>query len=166
MIKAAEGVQEAMQCATRMVTRMGKCGGARRDKEQSKSIFHGTGMVCRIGMIALFWFAASASACEYPDLGNLPLRRAVTKVKLLPETEAWANYIHKTGAIVQYALLLEQPITHAGRCYWTVEAIAEGKVWRRFYVTPDGKRVLDEDRKPAAAPRAARPSVAAKAGAR
>src|SRR3954467_9692401 len=120
----------------------------------------------RIGMIALFWCAAAASACEYPDLGNLPLRRAVTKVKLLPETEAWANYIHKTGAIVQYALLLEEPITHAGRCYWTIEAIAEGKVWRRFYVTPDGKRVLDEDRKRAATPQAARPSAAAKAGAR
>lgn len=166
MIKAGEGMQEAMQRTPCVVTRMGNSGGAGREKKQSKSIFHGAGMVCRIGMIALFWFAASASACEYPDLGNLPLRRAVTKVKLLPETEAWSNYIHKTGAIVQYALLLEQPITHAGRCYWTVEAIAEGKVWRRFYVTPDGKRVLDEDRKPAAAPRAARRSAAAKAEAR
>jgi hypothetical protein len=123
-------------------------------------------MVCRIGMIALFWCAASASACEYPDLGNLPLRRAVTKVKLLPETEAWANYIHKTGAIVQYALLLEDQIKHAGRCFWTVEAIAEGKVWRRFYVTPDGRRVLDEERKPIAARPAAKPSAAAKAGSR
>jgi hypothetical protein len=123
-------------------------------------------LVHRIGLIALFWCATVVQACDYPDLGNLPLRRAVTKVKLLPETEAWANYIHKTGAIVQYALLLEQPITHAGRCYWTVEAIAEGKLWRRFYVTPDGKRVLDEDRKSVAVPRAARPSAAATAGAR
>ncbi len=122
----------------------------------------------RIGLIALFWCATVVQACDYPDLGNLPLRRAVTKVRLLPETEAWANYIHKTGAIVQYALLLEAPITHAGRCYWTLEAIAEGKVWRRFYVTPDGKRVLDEDRKPLStrAPQAARPSAAARAAAR
>ena len=119
----------------------------------------------RIGIVALFWCATTAQACGYPDEGNMPLRRAVTKVKLLPETEAWSAYIHKTGAIVQYALLLEQPITHAGRCYWTVEAIAEGKVWRRFYVTPDGKRVLDEDKKPATAPRGARPSAAARAGA-
>ena len=120
----------------------------------------------RIGMLALFWCASAASACEYPDQGNLPLRRAVTKVKLLPETEAWANYIHKTGAIVQYALLLESQITHAGRCFWTVEASADGKVWRRFYVTPDAKRVLDEERKPIATPRAATPSAAATAGAR
>ena len=119
----------------------------------------------RIGFAALLWCAVGAQACDYPDLGNLPLRRAVTKVKLLPETEAWSAYVHKTGAIVQYALLLEQPVNHAGRCYWTVDAIAEGKVWRRFYVTPDGKRVLDEDRKPAAAPRGARPSAAARAGA-
>jgi hypothetical protein len=118
-------------------------------------------------MSALFLCASIAQACDYPDLGNLPLRRAVTKVKLLPETEAWASYIHKSGAIVQYALLLEERLKHQGRCYWTVEAIAEGKVWRRFYVTPDGTRVLDEDRKPLPlrAPRGAKPSAAAKAGA-
>jgi hypothetical protein len=119
----------------------------------------------RIGIAALFWCAAAAQACEYPDLGNLPLRRAVTKVKLLPETEAWAAYIRKTGAVVQYALLLEQTLQQAGRCYWTIEAIADGKVWRRFYVTPDGMRVLDEERKPATAPQGARPSAAARAGA-
>ena len=119
----------------------------------------------RIGLLALLWCGTPALACEYPDLGNLPLRRAVTKVKLLPETEAWADYIHKTGAVVQYALLLEQQIEHTGRCYWTVEVSAEGKVWRRFYVTPDGKRVLDEERRPAAAPRGARRSAAATAGA-
>jgi hypothetical protein len=120
----------------------------------------------RYGMaVALFWCVGAAQACAYPDLGNLPLRRAVTKVKLLPETEAWAAHIHKTGSVVQYALLLEQTLKQAGRCYWTVEAIAEGKVWRRFYVTPDGTRVLDEARKPAPGPREARKSAAAKAGA-
>lgn len=118
----------------------------------------------RIGMAALFWCAMAAQACDYPDQGTMPLHRAVTKVKLLPETEARAAYLHNTGTIVQYALLLEQTLDQAGRCYWTVEAIAAGKVWRRFYVTPDGKRLLDEDRKPRAAPRGARPSAAARAG--
>jgi hypothetical protein len=118
----------------------------------------------RYGMaVALFWCVGAAQACAYPDLGNLPLRRAVTKVKLLPQTEAWADEAHKNGVVVQYALLLEATIQQAGRCYWTVEAIAEGKLWRRFYVTPDGKRVLDEARKPAAAPQAARRSAAATA---
>ena len=95
----------------------------------------------------------------------MPLRRAVTKVKLLPEAEAWAEQAHRAGVVVQYALLLEATIRQAGRCYWTVEAIAEGKLWRRFYVTPDGQRVLDEARKPIAAPRGARRSAAATAAA-
>jgi len=119
----------------------------------------------RLGLAALIWCATFAQACEYPDQGNMPLRRAVTRVKLLPETEAWSAYLRKTGVVVQYALLLEQPLEHGGRCYWTVEAIAEGKVWRRFYVTPDGKRVLDEERRPVAAPPATRRSAGAKAGA-
>jgi len=49
-----------------------------------------------------------ALACEYPDEGNLPLRRAVTKVRLLPEIEAWSAAARKDSAAVQYALLLEQ----------------------------------------------------------
>jgi len=35
--------------------------------------------------------ATSGFACEYPDQGTMPLHRAVTRVKLLPETEAWAK---------------------------------------------------------------------------
>jgi hypothetical protein len=119
----------------------------------------------RIGVATLLCCATGAQACEYPDLGNLPLRRAVTKVKLLPQTEAWAAGHHKSGKVVQYALQLEQTLRQAGRCYWTVDAIAEGKLWRRFYVTPDGKRVLGEDRKPAGVRPAARPSAAARAAA-
>jgi len=72
----------------------------------------------------------------------MPLRRAVGKVKFLPETEAWASRVHKTGAVVQYALLLDQPKRDKGRCYWPVEVRAEGKLWRRFYVSPDGKTLL------------------------
>ena len=121
----------------------------------------------RIGVAALFWCATGALACDYPDLGNLPLRRAVTKVKYLPQTEAWAAARHEAGQAVQYALQLEQTLRQAGRCYWTVDAIAEGQLWRRFYVTPDGTRVLGEDRMPLStrARRAARPSAAAKAAA-
>ncbi len=115
----------------------------------------------RIGLAALLWCAAGAQACTYPDLGNLPLRRAVAKVKYLPDTEAWAAEQHQAGKVVQYALQLERELQLAGRCYWTVDAITDGRLWRRFYVTPDGRRVLGEDRKPAAARRAARPSAAA-----
>ena len=83
-----------------------------------------------------------ALACEYPDLGNLPLRRAVSKVKYLPETQAWASSMHESGAVVQYALLLDQPHRSRGRCYWPLELRADGKLWRRYYVSPDGTRLL------------------------
>ena len=83
-----------------------------------------------------------ALACEYPDQGNLPLRRAVSRVKYLPETEAWARSMHQAGAVVQYALLLDAPLQRGGRCYWPVEVRAEGRLWRRFYVTPDGRWLL------------------------
>jgi hypothetical protein len=89
-------------------------------------------------------FAGPALACDYPDEGNMPLRRAVTRVELLPETDAWARHMHKSGAVVQYAVLLDETVREAGRCYWTVEVRAEGKLWRRFYVSPDGKRILLE----------------------
>src|SRR5262245_37587927 len=81
-----------------------------------------------------------AAACVYPDEGTMPLHRAITRVKLLPETEAWA----RTKRNVQYALLLESTRKLQGRCYWTVEARADGSLWRRFFVTPDGKRMLSE----------------------
>ena len=74
----------------------------------------------------------------------MPLRRAVSKVRNLPEIEAWASTVHKTGAIVQYVLFLDRELKKNGRCYWTVEARAEGRTWQRFYVTPDGGSVLNE----------------------
>ncbi len=74
----------------------------------------------------------------------MPLRRAVSKVKYLEETEAWASRMHETGAVVQYALLLDQPRIVRGRCYWPVEVRAEGRLWRRFYVTPDGQYVIQK----------------------
>jgi hypothetical protein len=99
-----------------------------------------------------FLVCCPAFACDYPDEGNMPLRRAVSKVKFLPETEAWAAAMHKTGAVVQYALLLDEPRHERGRCYWPVDVRAEGKLWRRYYVSPDGRKLLPQAAK---APQAA-----------
>jgi hypothetical protein len=116
---------------------------------------------------ALLLFPLAALSCDYPDEGTMPLHRAVTKVKLRPETEAWAAAIHKTGAVVQYALSLDRERHSGGRCYWTVEARAEGNTWRRFYVSPDGKSVLSESGRPeAGARRKATTSGEARAGGR
>ena len=78
----------------------------------------------------------------------MPLRRAVSKVRFLPEVEAWANAVHKSGAVVHYALLLEETVEAAGRCHWTVEVRAGGGTWRRFYVSPDGGSVRAENPRP------------------
>src|SRR5687767_14537247 len=88
--------------------------------------------------VSLLLASLPAIACEYPDQGNLPLRRAVSVVRELPETKAWAKAMQDSGAVVQYVLLLEKDIFDGRRCYWTVEVNAEGKTWRRFYVTPGG----------------------------
>lgn len=93
----------------------------------------------------------------------MPLRRAVSKVKFLPETQAWADTMHKAGTVVQYALLLQESRLKDGRCYWPLEVRAGGELWRRYYVTPDGKRLL---RPEGAAPPAARRPQAATAAAR
>lgn len=106
-------------------------------------------------LCALLLACGTALACEYPDEGNMPLRRAVAKVKYLPETEAWATAMHENGAVVQYALLLDQPVRRSRRCYWPVEIRAAGKLWRRYYVTPDGQR-LAQDPRPATAPAGSR----------
>ena len=82
--------------------------------------------------------AVPALGCDYPDEGSMPLRRAVASIKLLPQTEAWASAAHKAGALVQYAVLLDRPETRNGRCYWTVEVKANGELWRRFLVSPQG----------------------------
>jgi hypothetical protein len=87
------------------------------------------------------WGALPAFACEYPNKGNMPLRRAIAQVKYLPETEAWAAAMHEAGVVVHYALHLDQPRRENGRCYWPVEVRAGSELWRRFYVTPDGKSV-------------------------
>lgn len=80
-------------------------------------------------------------ACEYPDQGNLPLRRAVAKVKSLPDVEALAKEMHEKGEVVQYALLLEEDAHEGKRCYWRIDVNAGGKTWHSFYVTPDGRHL-------------------------
>lgn len=61
-------------------------------------------------------------ACEVPDEGNMPMRR--------------------NHASVQYLVRLDAPVRQAGRYYWPVEVRADGKLWRRFLVSPDGKSVV------------------------
>lgn len=111
------------------------------------------------GLVAV---SLPALACDYPDEGNLPLRRAVSRVKFMADTEAWASRLHEAGVVVQYALSLDRDWHRNGRCYWTVEARAQGATWRRFYVSPDGKSLLSEDGRPVATgPRKATASPAA-----
>jgi hypothetical protein len=95
---------------------------------------------CLIGALAL-----PAFACEFPDEGGMPLRRAVTKVQMLSEVDDWARATENNGIKPQYVVLLDQPVREAGRCYWPVEVRADGRVWRRFFVTPDGKNVLRKE---------------------
>ena len=80
-------------------------------------------------------------ACDYPDQGNLPLRRAVTRVEMLPEVHEWHRTMVEHGVKPQYAVRLDQPVRERGKCYWPVEVRAGGKLWRRYLVTPDGKTV-------------------------
>jgi hypothetical protein len=80
-------------------------------------------------------------ACEYPDQGNMPLRRAVSRIEMLPEVQQWHRAMVEKGTKPQYAVRLDQPLRVAGKCYWPVEVRAEGKLWRRYLVTPDGKNI-------------------------
>lgn len=89
--------------------------------------------------------ALPALACDYPDEGNMPLRRAVSRVQYLPEVEAWSQARHQSGEAVQYLLRLQETRNVGERCYWTLDVIGAGKVWQRFYVSPDGYSVLAED---------------------
>ncbi len=98
--------------------------------------------------------ALPALGCDYPDEGTMPLRRALTRVQMLPDTEAWQRGRRDAGDVVQYRLLLENEFFFNGKCHWTVETTADGKLWRRFYVSPDGKSVLpEEEAQPPAATR-------------
>jgi len=95
------------------------------------------------GSLAGLLATAAVRACEVPaDEGSSPLRRVITRVKYLPETEAWQKSLPE-GAIAQFVLLVDSPQRIRGRCYWPVEVRASGDLWKRFLVTAGGGRVLD-----------------------
>ncbi len=102
-------------------------------------------MRIRSAILVLTLGAAPALACDAPDdLGGMPWRVAVARVKVLPETEAWADLMQRERNVVQYVVLLDEPKHVEGRCYWPVEIRADGQIWKRFLVTPDGKGMIED----------------------
>jgi len=97
-------------------------------------------IVC-LAASALGGFASDSFPCDYPDQGNMPLRRAVTRIEMLPEVHAWHRSMVEQGSKPQYAVRLDEPVREAGKCYWPVEVSADGKLWRRYLVSPDGKSI-------------------------
>ena len=96
-------------------------------------------------MLALLAAApAFAADCSAPDQGDAPFRLAVLRVQALAETEAWVAAANRRNAAVRYLLEMDRTIEADGRCYWTLEASADGELWQRFYVTPDGRGMLFE----------------------
>jgi hypothetical protein len=95
--------------------------------------------------VAQLGFASAGFSCDYPDEGRMPLRRAVTRVELLPEVDAWARAMQKDGVLPQYVVRLDAPVKSGRLCYWPVEVHAGGQLWRRYLVTPDGKFVKPHD---------------------
>lgn len=90
---------------------------------------------------------AQAANCDVPDEDGLHWRRAVSRVKYLPETEAWAELMSRERTIVQYVLSLDEPRYIDGRCYWPIEVRADGKPWKRFLVAPAGGQVIEVDKR-------------------
>ena len=86
--------------------------------------------------------SGSALACDFADEGgNIAWRRAVAKVRYLPAIEAWATQRTSDSGAVQYVVLLDSPLRDGGRCWWPVEVRADGRTWKRFLVTPDGRHL-------------------------
>lgn len=98
--------------------------------------------VARTLALALALAALPALACEVPDDGGAPLRRLVTRVKHLPQTQAWQKTLPEE-TIAQFVLRVDSPRKIRGRCYWPVEVRAGSELWRRFFVTTDGARVIE-----------------------
>lgn len=98
------------------------------------------GPLQRSAAVALLAAACAAQACEVPGDGG-SLRRALLKVKYLPETELWELAARKS-ATVQFVLSLDSPREVEGRCYWPIEARSNGALWNTFYATPRGEHVL------------------------
>ena len=106
------------------------------------------GPLQRVALLAAALVPLSALpslACEVPDEGgNTAWRRAVSKVKYLPETEAWSQSMTLERALVRYVVSLDEPKRLNGRCFWPVEVRADGKLWKRFLVTPDGRAIRED----------------------
>ena len=96
-----------------------------------------------IGALALC-VSLNAFACDYPDEGNMPLRRALTRIQMLPETVEWERARRDAGDLVLYELSLQETLEKDHKCYWTVRVTSNGTLWKRFYITPDGKSVRKE----------------------
>jgi hypothetical protein len=103
-------------------------------------------MVRKVIGCTLVALAFPVLACEMPDEGNMPLRRAATRVEMQPEVEAWARATRRSGANPQFVVRIDAPHWKeergASHCYWPVEVRADGRLWRRYLVTPDGRQVL------------------------
>jgi hypothetical protein len=89
--------------------------------------------------------AAPALSCEMPDEGGMPLRRAVGRIENLSEVSEWAREMIRTGVKTQYVVRLDEPVHRSGRCYWPVEVRGDGKLWRRYLISPDGKSIRPHD---------------------
>jgi hypothetical protein len=98
-------------------------------------------IIVALGLFTQAGFTEAVLSCDYPDQGNMPLRRAVTRVEMLPEVADWHRDMVRKGADPRYVLRLDETREQGGKCFWTVEVHAEGKLWRRYLVTPDGKNV-------------------------
>jgi hypothetical protein len=98
-------------------------------------------------MLALWalGYAIASWSCDFPDEGGMPLRRAVTRIEMLPEVDAWARAMQKNGITPQYVVRLDAPVREAGKCYWPVEVRGGGKLWWRFLISPDGKSIRPHD---------------------
>ncbi|MBM3368721.1 MAG: hypothetical protein FJY43_10680, partial [Betaproteobacteria bacterium] len=55
------------------------------------------------GLILLLAAPAAGFACDLPaDEGSAPLRQLVSRVKYLPETEAWVERMSQDRTVVHY----------------------------------------------------------------
>jgi len=97
-------------------------------------------------LVAALIIPVTAFGCEVPDEhGNTPWRRAVAKVRYLPDIEAMADMMSREHNIVQYVVSLDEPRYLGGRCWWPVEVRVDRRLWKRYLVTPDGS-AMREDR--------------------
>lgn len=97
------------------------------------------GSLARAAGVVLLAAACAAQACDVPGDGT-SLRRALLKVKYLPETEAWERAASAT-AIVHYVLTLDAPVEREGLCFWPIEVRSGEELWNTFYATPGGEHL-------------------------